>query len=61
MLATTLGTATHADVAGTNRVRFSGRVKGRRLSAGTYRMVLVAVSASGQRSAPKTLNFTIVR
>ena len=43
------------------RVRFSGRVAGRRLAAGRYRLSVVAVDANGVTSAARTARFTIVR
>lgn len=58
-LLTTLGSARHADVAGRNVVPFSGRVKGRKLALGTYRLSLVARTAGGAASAPRNLTFTI--
>ncbi len=46
--------------AGANAVRFRGRLHGRTLPPGRYRLRLVA-SAGGRSSAPKTLAFAIVR
>ena len=48
-------------VAGTNVLRFSGRVGGRRLAPGRYQLVAVATDATGTRSKPRTLNFRITR
>jgi hypothetical protein len=58
---TTLGSFSHVDVAGTNRFRFLGRLNGRRLHPGVYRMTVAAISAHGRAGAPVSLPFTIVR
>ena len=43
------------------RLRFSGRVAGRRLAAGSYRLRAVAVDGAGNTSAARTARFRIVR
>jgi hypothetical protein len=53
-----LGTFTHTDTAGANSFHFSGRLKGRKLSSGSYRLQAVAGNANG-RSAQATATFTI--
>jgi hypothetical protein len=56
------GTLTWGARAGADAVHFAGRLPSRRrLRAGTYTLVVVAVSAAGRRSSPRTLRFTIVR
>lgn len=45
----------------TVRVRFSGRLAGKRLRPGAYRLRAVAVDRSGRLSAARTARFTIVR
>jgi DNA-binding beta-propeller fold protein YncE len=47
--------------AGRARLRFSGRVRGRRLAPGRYRATAEATDAVGNRSAPRTLWFRVVR
>ncbi len=48
--------------AGTDRVRFYGRLSNRtRLNPGSYTVAIAAVDPTGRRSAQKTLSFTIVR
>jgi hypothetical protein len=47
--------------AGQNQRRFSGRVRGRKLKPGRYRLVLTATDAAGNRSAPARVLFRIVR
>jgi hypothetical protein len=42
-----VGSFTHADVAGANRFRFTGRVGGRKLRPGSYRLRAVARNAAG--------------
>ncbi len=52
------GTFTHTDVAGANSFHFSGRLKGRKLAKGSYRLQAVAENANGT-SAPATATFKI--
>jgi hypothetical protein len=48
--------------AGTNRVRFQGRVSPtNKLKPGRYALVITASKGSGQQSAPRSLSFTIVK
>jgi hypothetical protein len=47
--------------AGRNAVSFTGRIRGRALTPGRYRMRLWATDAARNRSAPRTLTFRIVR
>jgi hypothetical protein len=47
--------------AGLNRYRFSGRLKGKKLPPGAYRLRVVAVDAAGNRSVPKYAPFKIIR
>jgi hypothetical protein len=47
---------------GTNRVRFTGRLSGkRRLKPGLYTLLVVATDTARQRSVTRRLMFTIVR
>jgi hypothetical protein len=55
------GTLRRRTAAGRNSLRFSGRIGRRALPRGTYQMVIVATDAAGNRSAPRTLRFTVVR
>ena len=48
---TALGSFTHADGAGANSVHFSGRLHGRRLPRGSYRLQAVARDAAGNGPA----------
>jgi hypothetical protein len=46
---------------GLNEVAFQGRLSpSRKLRLGSYTLVITATNAAGQRSAPRTLRFTIV-
>ena len=54
----TLARFNHKDTAGADRLRFTGRVKGRKLSAGSYRLQATASNAN-KTSAPRTAPFTI--
>ncbi len=46
--------------AGPNRFRFAGRVRGRALAPGPYRLRVVAIGATGKRSQPRFARFAIV-
>lgn len=46
---------------GVNRVRFSGRIRGRSLAAGSYTLTGTAVNRTGLRSAPQAVPFRIER
>jgi uncharacterized delta-60 repeat protein len=54
------GTFTHRDTAGANAFRFSGRLKGRRLAPGSYRLVAQPSSPAG-KGTKKTAAFRIIR
>ena len=60
-LRATRATLQRALPAGGASIPFSGRLASGRLPAGTYELVLVATDPSGNRSAPVTLGFSIVR
>ena len=57
----TAGAFTHADKAGANRFAFTGRVGGKRLAVGRYRLRAQARNAAGGRSAIRTAAFRIIR
>ncbi len=57
---TTLGSFTHADVAGPNLLRFSGRLGRHKLAIGSYRFSLAARLGRGRASAARTIGFGIV-
>jgi hypothetical protein len=54
-----LGHFTHNDAAGTNRFRFTGRVKNRKLAPGRYVLVAIAKNVAGT-SKPVSVNFRII-
>jgi hypothetical protein len=56
-----VGGFAHSGKAGTNRLRFSGRVKRRALKRGRYRLLAVAVDAAGNRSTQLSRAFRIIR
>jgi hypothetical protein len=56
-----LGSFTHPDTAGANHFHFTGRVKGRPLRVGSYRLQAIARNAAGQPSRPRTVTFQIIR
>jgi hypothetical protein len=55
-----VGNFTRAAVAGANRLHFSGRVGGKRLPAGRYRLTLVPVNHEGRRGKALRASFTIL-
>jgi hypothetical protein len=55
------GTSTVTGKAGSNSRRFSGRLSGRKLAQGRYRLVATARDAAGNASKPKRVAFKIVR
>ncbi len=56
----TIGSFSHADSAGKNSFRFTGRLHGRKLSPDSYRLLASARSSSGS-SATRTAAFKIVK
>jgi hypothetical protein len=56
----TAGTLSIAGKAGANTVAFSGKLRGRALPPGSYRL-LVTAQADGKTSAAATIRFTIAR
>jgi len=46
-----LGTFTHADIVGLNSLHFSGRLRGKKLAKGSYRLQAVASNAAGKGAA----------
>lgn len=54
------GTFSHADGAGAVRLRFTGRVGGRPLAPGRYRLSAVARNAAGLSSRAVTADFTVI-
>jgi hypothetical protein len=56
------GTLTRSKLAaGPHSTPFSGRIGKRALKPGSYRATLMATDAAGNKSAPKTVTFRIVR
>jgi hypothetical protein len=55
------GRFTHAGNVRRNHVKFTGRLRGRKLRPGRYRLVMVAVDAAANESPRKRLKFRIVR
>jgi Tol biopolymer transport system component len=49
------------DVAGLNRIAYSGRVGRTKLRPGTYRATLTATDAAGNRSRARTVSFRVVK
>lgn len=56
-----VGSFSHADIAGVNRLRFSGRVDGHRLTPGAYRLTATPRNAAGKSGAALSASFMIVR
>ena len=57
---TTVGRFTHADAAGPNTLRFTGRVRGRKLARGRYRLSVTARAGGDSASAAARIAFRIV-
>jgi uncharacterized delta-60 repeat protein len=55
------GQLVRASPRGTSRVPFNGRVKRRALALGSYRAVIRATDAAGNKSAERRLSFQVVR
>jgi hypothetical protein len=55
------GSFTMQTQAGQAHVRFTGRLRSRRLPAGSYRLLAVAKDAAGRASVVKRASFKIVR
>jgi hypothetical protein len=55
------GAFTHPGKSGANSFKFSGRLRGRKLKAGRYRLVIVATDAAGNKSVASRAPFRIVR
>lgn len=55
------GTLRHQGKAGSNERRFDGRLQGRRLKRGRYRLVAVARDAAGNKSQAKRAPFRVLR
>jgi NHL repeat/RTX calcium-binding nonapeptide repeat (4 copies) len=56
-----VGKLTRAGVAGANTLRFAGKLAGRALKPGKYRVTAVATGATGARSGPVTAQFTVTK
>jgi hypothetical protein len=54
------GSFAHGAVRGRNALRFTGRLRGRRLAAGRYNLVIKAVDVTGDRSRVKRVGFGIM-
>ena len=55
------GSFAHRGKAGSNSFKFRGRIGGRRLKPGRYRLVARATDAAGNRSPARRVGFRIVR
>ena len=53
------GSFSQRATAGANSVAFTGRVAGRALRPGSYRLTLTAISAAGARSTTQRIHFTV--
>ena len=60
LVARVRGSFRHRDEAGLNTFVFTGRVGGRRLGRGRYRLTAVAADRAGNRSKPVRRRFRIV-
>jgi hypothetical protein len=55
-----MGNFRHVGQSGRNRFWFSGRLRGRKLSPGGYRLIASSTDAAGNRSKPKRVMFTVL-
>ncbi len=55
------GSFTHAGSAGRNSFRFTGRLRGKRLKPGTYRLVGVGVDSARNKGRAVKVSFKILR
>lgn len=55
------GSFGHAGKQGVNRRKFTGRLRGKKLRAGSYRLVATAIDAAGKPGKPKRARFRIIR
>jgi hypothetical protein len=55
----TLGLFRHADTAGSNRFRFTGRIHGRKLKPGRYQLLSTPRNSTGQSGKSHTNTFTV--
>ena len=55
----TVGSFRHTDLAGKNRFRFTGRVRGRALKPGRYQLLSTPRNSAGESGTSHTNNFTI--
>jgi hypothetical protein len=55
------GSFSHKGNAGSNSIRFSGRVGGKRLKVGSYRLLAASVDGVGNKSGTKRTSFRIKR
>ena len=46
---------------GLNRTAFSGRVRGRKLAQGSYKVTVVAIDSAGARSRPRSTTFKVIK
>jgi Tol biopolymer transport system component len=53
------GSFSRSATAGVNRVAFTGRLAGRALRPGSYRLTLTAIGAGGARSTTQRIDFTV--
>ena len=58
----TRGTLSFTGHSGVNKVVFQGRIsRSKKLELGRYTLLIIATTATGQRSQPRSLSFTIVK
>jgi hypothetical protein len=60
-IAKALGTLTVAGKAGSNSVSFNGKLKGKKLPVGSYKVTITAVDAAGNKSKAKTVSVKVTR
>ena len=56
----TVGSLSRRSLEGVNRFTFTGRIKGKLLKPGSYKLVLVVKDVAGNASKPKVVGFKVV-
>jgi hypothetical protein len=54
------GSFSHASKAGLNKFTFTGRLGGKKLRPGRYRLVMVVTDPAGDKSKTRRINFRVV-
>ena len=56
-----VGSFAVAGLAGANKTKFSGKIRGKKLKRGPYRATAVAADSAGGKSSPKSISFAVIQ